>query len=964
MAESWSGDRTFEGAWGALQGALASVVVAQPDAAVLAVGPVQAAAALLEEAGRSVFVVDAAGVITALGARARALVGAETVEGLPVRRVLLERSAEGGVVEGTLRPPRGGVIPVRWSVVRVGDAALYCLSDERRNRHAVREAEDRYRSVLKNSPMVFFTQDRDLRYVWVHSPHDAFQPKDMLGRRDADLFPAEEAERLELIKRNVVESGVGWREEVQLTLGGVPSTFDLTVEPMLGEEGEHLGVHGSALEITERKIVEAALQRSRDALEVGVLERTAELARANATLQAEIAEQKRLRDARRKSEARNRALLNAIPDLMFRLARDGVVLDHHAARVGEGDRDAAYQLVGTNIRESPWPLEVVARFLEATHAALSTGRAQSFEYELAVDGDRQHLEARVVESGNDEVVAIVRDITLVKRAEEELRRTVEAAEAANKAKSEFLASMSHEIRTPMNGVVGMTSLLLDTTLTDVQRDYVETVRSSADSLLTIINDILDFSKIEAGKLELEIMDFEPRQTLEEVIDLLAEKAQSKGLELVNLVPAAMPAVVSSDSGRLRQVLLNLIGNAVKFTSEGSVTLESFVEPAAEGRARLRFEIHDTGIGITPAGLERLFQNFSQAEISITRRYGGSGLGLAICRRLVELMGGAIGVRSKVGEGSTFWFTVDVQVVRGATEFASEVRGRRIVVYETHPLQRRALAESAALLGMGITFAEALDEAERLVANGSADALLVPVTALHRPGRPLPPEIVLPDGRRVPVIVLTTMIDRARAAEGRRAGFERFLTKPVRVGQLAHEVVAAIASTALPTSSAPATESAQVAAMTAPPTSAIVASPRARHRLLLAEDNAVNQKVAVRMLEKMGYRVDVVRSGREAVEASARFDYAAILMDCYMPELDGYDATIAIRKREEGQSRVPIIAMTANAMKGDREHCLSVGMDDYVAKPVKSEELAAALDRMLAGARAAEKGPGEASGSEG
>jgi PAS domain S-box-containing protein len=955
MAESESSERTFEHAWSVLQGALASAVAANPGASALAASPVEAAAALLEAAGRAVFVVDAAGAIVALGERAKALAGGADVIGLPVRRVLLERSSDASATEGTVRPLRGGVVPARWTVVRVAEAALYCVSDERRNRHAVREAEDRYRSVLKNSPMVFFTQDRDLRYVWVHSPHDAFQPKDMLGRRDADLFPADEAERLELIKRNVVESGVGWREEVQLTLGGVPSTFDLTVEPMLGEDGEHLGVHGSALEITERKIVEAALQRSRDALEVGVLERTAELARANATLQAEIAEQKRLRDARRKSEARNRALLNAIPDLMFRLAREGVVLDHHAARVGEGDRNEAYQLVGTNLRESGWPLDVIARFLAATHAALATGRAQSFEYELEGEGERQHFEARIVESGNDEVVAIVRDITLVKRAEEELRRTVDAAEAANKAKSEFLASMSHEIRTPMNGVVGMTSLLLDTALTDVQRDYVETVRSSADSLLTIINDILDFSKIEAGKLELEVLAFDPRQTLEEVVDLLAEKAQSKGLELVNLVPASLPALVSSDSGRLRQVLLNLMGNAVKFTSDGSVTLETFVEPSSEGRARLRFEIRDTGIGIAPEGLQRLFQNFSQAEISITRRYGGSGLGLAICRRLVALMGGEIGVTSRVGEGSTFWFTVDVPVDRPAAEHPSEVRGRRLVVQESHPLQRRALAESASRLGLAVTFADDVDEAERLAADGLADALLVPVSSLQRPGRPLPPDVIARDGRRVPVVVLTTMVDRARAAEARRAGFERFLTKPARIGQLAQGIASALA--------APGTqaEPAQVAAMTAPPASAIVATPRARHRLLLAEDNAVNQKVATRMLEKMGYRVDVVRSGREALEASARFDYAAILMDCYMPDLDGYEATIAIRKREGGASRVPIIAMTANAMKGDREHCLEVGMDDYVAKPVKSEELAAALERTLGATRA---GGGEASGGGG
>jgi PAS domain S-box-containing protein len=935
MAADSTGENTgFAGAWGQLQAALASAVPSGADSAALAIEPVGAAIALLEASGRAVFATDALGVISQCGARAASLVGGHDVAGLPIRRVLLARGPDGDAVGGTLRPPQGGVVPVRWTVVEVGSARLYCVADERDHRRAVREAEDRYRSVLKNSPMVFFTQDRDLRYVWVHSPHDGFQPKEMLGRRDSDLFQPDEAERLDLIKRNVLESGVGWREEVPLTLGGLASNFDLTVEPMLGEGGECLGVHGSALEITERKIVEAALQRSRDALEVGVLERTAELARANTTLQAEIAEQKRLRTARKKSEARNRALLNAIPDLMFRLARDGVFLDHHAARTGEGDRDSALRLVGTNIRESPWPLEVVAQFLAATHRALTSGRPQSFEYTLPVAGDVQHLEARVVESGNDEVVAIVRDITLIKRAEEELRGSVEAAESANKAKSEFLASMSHEIRTPMNGVVGMTSLLLDTSLTEVQRDYVETVRSSAESLLTIINDILDFSKIEAGRLELEVIDFDPRQTLEEVVDLLAEKAQSKGLELVLLAPPTLPATISGDPGRLRQVLLNLIGNATKFTSEGSVTLATSMEALEGGRVRLRFDVRDTGIGISPEGLGRLFQNFSQAEISITRRYGGSGLGLAICRRLVELMGGSIGVTSSVGEGSTFWFTIEAPVVKAVPALPDFVRGRSCVVIEGHEGARAALRDHATLLGMSLQFAQNVAEAEALAKSQPVDIIVAPVAAIKDAERRITPEVEGPSGARIPVIIVTTMVDRARAAEGRRIGFDYFITKPVRLGQLANAVTNALSPKVVLIASEP------------PMSSVVVANPRSKFRLLLAEDNVVNQKVAVRMLEKLGFRVDVVRTGLEAVEASERFAYDAILMDCYMPELDGYDATIAIRKREDGKTHVPIVAMTANAMKGDREHCLSVGMDDYVAKPVRADELLAALERVL------------------
>ncbi len=947
MADFTSGESDFEGAWRQLQAALASVMTNVPDAASLAIDPVGAAIALIEVSGRAVVVVDRTGTVSQLGARAQALIGGDSVIGLPVRRVLLERVLEADGVEGTLRPLLGGVVPVRWNVVEVGASSLFCVSDQRRHRRAVRDAEDRYRSVLKNSPMVFFTQDRDLRYVWVHSPHDGFQPKEMLGRHDVDLFPSEEAERLELIKRNVLESGVGWREEVPLTVGGMASNFDLTVEPMLGETGEILGVHGSALEITERKIAESALQRSRDALEVGVLERTAELARANTTLQAEIAEQKRLRDARKKSEARNRALLNAIPDLMFRLARDGVFLDHHAARTGDGDRDSALRVVGTNIRESAWTLDVVAQFLSATHRALTTGRPQSFEYALHSGEVLQNFEARVVESGNDEVVAIVRDITLVKRAEEELRSSVEAAETANKAKSEFLASMSHEIRTPMNGVVGMTSLLLDTTLTDMQRDYVETVRSSAESLLTIINDILDFSKIEAGKLELEVIDFDPRQMLEEVVDLLAEKAQSKGLELVHFAPAAMPPFITGDPGRLRQVLLNLIGNATKFTGEGTVTLATSIESVTDGRVRMRFDVRDTGIGISPDGLRRLFQNFSQAEISITRRYGGSGLGLAICRRLVELMGGTIGVTSTIGEGSVFWFTIDALLTSARSAAIAPNHSRSVVVIEPNEGQRAALREQAVALGISLYFAETVEEAEARVSTAATDVVLVPVSALARTDRVLAPELPGLGGNRVPVIVLTTMVERARAAEGRRSGFDHFLTKPVRLGQLANAIEAALSpKVPLLLSEAP------------PASSVIAANPRSRHRLLLAEDNTVNQKVAVRMLEKLGYRVDVVRTGVEAVEASARFDYGAILMDCFMPELDGYDATIAIRQREGGKSRVPIVAMTANAMKGDREQCLSVGMDDYVAKPVRSDELSAALERVL-GPISAESPAGEA-----
>ena len=540
--------------------------------------------------------------------------------------------------------------------------------------------------------------------------------------------------------------------------------------------------------------------------------------------------------------------------------------------------------------------------------------------------------------GKPAILGIAIDISQRKEMEEALRKAMEDAEAASRAKSTFLANMSHEIRTPMNAVLGMTDLVLDSELTRDQRQHLETARDSAESLLAIINDILDFSKIEAGKLDLEPAPFNLRETVEDTVRSLAVRAHGQGIELACRIAPDTPTIIIGDRVRLRQVLTNLVGNAVKFTPRGEVVMDVHSAGDGDGRIRLQFSVVDTGIGIPQEKLESIFKAFEQADASMTRRYGGTGLGLAISSRLIELMDGKIWVESRPGHGSTFHFTVTFELADATTEIPArigplEIVGTKVLVVDDNATNRGILEEVLQNWGMLPVLAASAAEAETILRDAArlGSPLSIVLSDVNMPavdGFELVERCRRDEALRSTVFVMLTSATRTGdAALGKRLGIAAQLVKPVKQSEL-YDAITEGLGIAAPVFSA------DKQATSAPMSQ--------RLTVLLAEDSVPNQKLAIGLLSKWGYTTVVAINGQEAVDralSGAHFDL--ILMDVQMPELDGFEATRRIRTGEEsaGRPRTPIIAMTAHAMKGDRERCLEAGMDGYISKPVRAPELA-------------------------
>ena len=647
------------------------------------------------------------------------------------------------------------------------------------------------------------------------------------------------------------------------------------------------------------------------------------------------------------SEEKYRSILEAIEDGYCEVDLKGYLtfFNKSFCRILGYSED---ELIGRNLREFS-DEEDAKKAYNGFNKVFTTGvHAKGFVWGMnRKDGSKRYVESSIslIKGSEGKIVGfqgITRDITERKLTEEALKRAKEEAETANIAKSEFLANMSHEIRTPMNGIIGLTELALGSTLTREQREYLEMVKMSADSLLALLNSVLDLAKIESRKIELEEIDFDLRTTVEHAVQTVAVKAGEIGLEMTCRIRPEVPTALVGDPSRLRQVLINLLGNAVKFTRKGDVSLDVKIETEDDSSVLLHFIVSDTGIGIPSDKLETIFESFQQADGSITREYEGSGLGLTISKELVELMGGGIWVESVLGKGSTFHFTAhfalsDREISDSLSLKDQDIEGLRVLIVDDNATNRLVFHEMTSLWGLDPTEVaggeQAFAELERAHNAGQPYRLiLLDLQMPELDGFEVAKRIrENPIGYELEILMLTSLGMKGDAERCKEIGIGAYLVKPVKQSELLDGIMLALGR--------PRMDKGPVI------TRHTIQDIKRRLRILLAEDNIVNQKLALKMLEKRGHHVTIVSNGLDALDALEKKRFDLVLMDVQMPKMGGLEATKRLREGEREKEHIPIIAMTAHAMKGDREMCLSAGMDDYVSKPIKADELFSVIERV-------------------